>query len=365
MRRFDSISDALARFVAPFEREPGDWDDVLDRAGSGVARRRARLGPALVLATCVLAAVLALAPPFGLAGRVIDVFRDEGKPVPVGSLTRLDRQSLVFMFCNRLELVVPPGKPPEQRCLDGNPKIEEIANNGKRLYWKVTFPDGRTCLASGPVRGYRDTFGRGRSHVGSIGCPARLPTAKRPITVEAGISVDQGSPRARLLGARGLAAANVKTVGLVDESGNVLKEPVDGRSYEFLEPPQRSWVAIAAYDESGDELYRERLGLGGAARPRVDRDYKAPPPPPPPPLPQAAPLQHGESEAATIDVYRSGFVRVRFRSTTSRAYELLRPRGRDRRVPIACYDVAYGAGQWEVLGSGAYGQFGPEMRTVV
>lgn len=318
-----------------------------------------------MLAACVLVAVLALAPPFGLAGRVVDVFRDEGKPIPVASLTRIDRESLVYLFCNRLELATPPGKPPEQRCLDGNPKIEEIANNGKRLYWKVIFPDGRTCLASGSVRGHKDTFGRGRSHIGQIGCPARVPTAKKPITVEAAMSWDAGSPRARLVRASGLAASNVKTVGLVDDKGDVLKEPVEGRSYEFSAPPDKAWMVIAAYDESDDELYREPLRLEPLPRPPVNPDYEPPPPPPPPALPKAAPLQRAESPDATIDVYRSGFVRVRFKSTTGRAYELLRPRGRDSRIPISCFDVAYGAGHWEVLGSGAYGRFGPEMRTVV
>jgi hypothetical protein len=364
VRRFDSVSEALERFVAPFDRDRGEWDDVLDRVGVVAARRRRRLGPALVLAACVLAAVLALAPPFGLAGRFIDVFR-EGKPIPVTSLTRIDRDALVFMFCNRLELATPSGKPPERRCLDGNPKIEEIANNGERLYWKVTFPDGRTCLASGSVRGHRDTFGRGRSHIGQIGCPARVPTAKKPITVEMAMSFALGARRARLFRATGLAASNVETVGLVDDTGDVLKEPVDGHSYQFSAPPERAWIAIAAYDESGDELYREPLRLVHPPRPPVDRDYKAPPPPPPPALPKATPLQRAESEDATIDVYRSGFVRLRFKSTTGRAYDLLQPRGQDRRIPIMCYDVAYGAGHWEVLGSGAYGQFGPEMRTVV
>jgi hypothetical protein len=364
----DAVSEALERVVRPFTREGGDWGDVLRRAGEPGRPTRVRRRSALVLTACVVAAVVALAPPFGLAGRVVDAFRDEGKPVPVSSLTELDRDALVFMFCNRLELATPRGGRPERRCLDGNPRIEEIANNGNRLYWRVTFPDGRTCLASGLVRARRDTFGRGRSRIGSIGCPARLPTEQRPITTgDMAISISAGSNRARILHARGLAAPGVAEVGLVDEEGDVWKEPVEDQMYEISEPPDRAWVAIAAYDEAGEELHRERLRLVGPRAPptRIDRNVPPPPPPPPPPLPRAAPVQSAETADARVDVYRSGFVRVRLKSTTSRAYELIRPRTGDRRVPISCYDLAYGAGAWESIGSGAYGSFGLEMRTVV
>jgi hypothetical protein len=361
----DAVTDALERLVAHFKRERGDWGDVLERAGAASGPSRVRMRSVLVLTACVLAAVLAFAPPFGLAGRFVDAFREEGKPVPVSSLTALDREALIFMFCNRLELASPPGKRPEHRCLDGNPKIEEIANNGSRLYWRITFPDGRTCLASGLVRARRDTFGRGRSRIGSIGCPARVPTEKRPITTDdIAISIDAPGDRARILFARGLAAAGVAEVGLVDKQGDVLKAPVEDRMYEIVPPSDRSWVAIAAYDESGDELHRERLPVARPP-PRIDPNVTPPPPPPPPPLPQAAPLQSAETADARIDVYRSGFVRVRLKSPTSRAYELIRPRTGDRRVPISCFDVAYGGGAWETIGAGAYGTFGLEMRTVV
>jgi hypothetical protein len=366
MRRPNSVNEALERLVGSFDGEQSEWDDVLERAGHRPSRRR--LVPALLAASALLLAVIALVPPFGLAGRVVGLFRDEGKPVPVASLTRDDRASIVFSFCSRLELVTRPGKAPEKRCRDGEPMIEEIANNGMRLYWKITYPDGRTCLASGSVRGYRQ-YGGGRSHIGTIGCGGRglFPTTKQPITTDAAaMGFSRGDTRAKLVRLSGLAGEGVATVGLIEEDGDVLKEPVEGRTYDFGRPPDRPWTAVAAFDDSGKEVYRESLRLDvprlpprDAARPR------RPPPIPLPPLPKESPLQHAEVPEATVDVYRSGLVDVRFTSTTSRAHRLLRPRSVDPRIPVSCFNLAYGAGQWATIGSGSYGSFGRTMRAEV
>ncbi len=357
-----TLTEALARQVAPFEDAPHEWEDVLQRAGLPPRRRLRR---SLILVGAILTAIVVLAPPIGLAGRVVGLFEDKGKPVPVSSLTELDREMLVDSFCRRVDLVTPRGGRPRTRCLDGEPSIEEIARAKGRLYWKLTFPGGPTCLASGSSRGREDTFGRGRSHVGMIGCSQGIvPSPMRPITVDASLQLELGAARATLLGASGLAGAGVEQVGLVEQDGDVHKVPVEDRTYDFGRPPNRPWVAIAAFDDSDAEVYREPLHLRG---PRALPRTKAPPSRPVqlPALPKSAPIQHGETADATIDVFRSGFVAVRFKSTTGRAYRVLRPGPDYPRLPITCLDVAYGAGSWETLGLGVTTPFGRDMRALL
>ena len=130
------MKDLLDPLVEPFDDEPGDWDDVVERAG------RRRLPRKLALAAALAVLALALAVPFGLAGRVIGLFRDEGKPIPVASLSPFDRSVLVLSMCSHVQLVTPRGHAPEKRCADGPPTITEIANNGTRRYWKAVFPNG-------------------------------------------------------------------------------------------------------------------------------------------------------------------------------------------------------------------------------
>jgi hypothetical protein len=149
----DSPSDLLDRIVEPFDGEPDEWADVMKRAE---ANHRWRFPRALVLAATLLVIGLAIAAPFGLAGKVIGLFREGGKPVPVASLSPSDRSALILSMCSQVRLVTPTGRAPEKRCADANPRIEEIANDGTRLYWKATFSNGTKCLASGPVRGYRE-----------------------------------------------------------------------------------------------------------------------------------------------------------------------------------------------------------------
>jgi hypothetical protein len=353
----------LERHVPPFDGEPAEWEDVLMRADV----RRRRLPRTLALALAVVVGLLALTVPFGLAGRVVGLFRDEGKPVPLARLTATERAELIFMFCRRIDLVTSPGKPPEKQCREGEPAIEEIARSGNRVYWKVTYLGGRTCLVSGPVRPYRLLGGR-RSRFGQMRCgPNLFPTPKRPITADLPIVLKRGAPRARLLRATGLAGEGVASVGLIDESDDVLKTPVTGRVYDFGPLPDRPWVAIAAFDDSGDELYRQRLLLRAPEPPprTLRRPPKPPRKPPLPALPKGPPLQHADAPGATIDVYRSGLVAVRLTSTTSRGYRLIRPAGTDPTVSIGCARAAYGAGRWELLFSGGSAFFGREMRMVV
>ena len=361
----DSPRDVLDRIVEPFDAEPDDWADVLKRAQAPLAWRQ-RFPRALILTVALVVLALAAAAPFGLAGLVIGLFKNQGKPVPVASLSRSDRDALIFSMCSQVRLVTPAGKAPEKRCGDGEPRIVEIANNGTRLYWKATFPNGMECLASGSVRGYRE-YGGGRSHIGFMGCGKNsylFPTPKRPITVEAPTSWRVGDRRAKLLGASGLAGEGVASVGLIEKDGNVLKVDVKGRTYDFGRPPNREWESIAAYDASGKEVYRESLHLVARGSYIPSGPAKPPKRQPLPPLPKEPPVQHGEAPGATIDVYRAGLVAVHV-SKNARAYRLLRPGQADHRVSVGCEDVAYGAGHWETLGSGSYGTFGPEIRAFV
>ena len=360
----DSPRDLLDPIVESFDGESDDWADVLKRAEAPRPWRR-RFPRALVLAAALLVVGLAIAAPFGLAGKVIGLFREGGKPVPVASLSESDRSALILSMCSQVRLVTPAGKAPEERCADGDPRIEEIANNGTRLYWRATFPNGLECLASGRVRGYRETGG-GRSHIGRMSCGRNgnlFPTPKRPITVDAAMTF---SPRFRiqLLGAAGLAGDGVESVGLIETDGNVLKTSVEGRTYDFGRPPNRKWESIAAYDASGKEVYRESLHLDGRPPSRRSGPAKQPRAKPLPPLPKQDPVQHGEVPGATIDVYRSGLIAVHL-DKNGGPYELLRPGKGYPSVGIGCSDVAYGAGHWATLGGGSYGTFGPEIQTAV
>jgi hypothetical protein len=361
-----NVDETLEGLVQPFDSEAAEWDDVLARADVAGASRPG-LPRALIVAVAVVVGLLVLTVPFGLAGRVVGLFRDEGKPVPTSSLSRFDRESIIFSFCNRLRLVTPAGQAPEKRCLDGEPKIEEIANSGTRLYWKITYPGGQTCLASGSVRGYRQ-HGGGRSHIGMMGCGGRnlFPTPRRPITVDAVMHFGRGDTRAKLYRLSGLAGEGVAAIGLIEEDGDVLEKSVEGRTYDFGRPPDRKWTAVAAFDDSDKEVFREPLRLERPRRPPVDAEPPSRPQRQPlPPLPRQPPVQHAETDEATIDVYRSGLVDVRLKSTTSRAYRLLRPHSTDQRVPVGCFNLAYGAGQWEAIGSFSYGTFGRTLRTSV
>jgi hypothetical protein len=358
----DSPRDVLDRLVEPFDSEAGDWVDVVRRA------RHRRLSRKLALAAALIVLVLVLAVPLGLAGQVIGLFKDEGKPVPVASLSSADRSVLVLMMCGRVELVAPPGKAPVKRCADPEPTITEVGNDGVRRYWKVSYPNGIRCLASGRVRGYRQ-IGGGRSFIGQMGCgkdPDLFPNPRRPITVDEAISLEVGDRHARLFRASGLAGEGVAEVGLVEKSGEVLKTEVKGRTYTFDRPPDREWDSIAAYDASGDEVYRESLHVDVPRRPPAVRPRPAKPPPRPlPPLPKLPPFQHGEAPGATIDVYRSGFVAVHL-DPRSPAYDLLRPRsGSDRHIGITCARFAYGAGRWASLAWGAGANFGPDIRAAI
>jgi len=334
------------RFAGLGGRDDGDWNDV---------RRRARQRSRRVAVLVATVAVALVATGFGLGGQALGLFDNSGTPVPLEKLSERDRQTAVFSLCQHITLVSRPGREPVERCLDGEPKVTEIANDGKTFYWKLSYPNGVTCLASGPVEGFRDP-NRGPTHIGMMGCnvgaPTErvVPTPKRPITTNLAFTMDPGDGLARITNASGLVGSGITNVGLVALHGSVLKTTVKGKTYDFGRPiPTRDWVAITAYDESGKEVHRERISVAHRPSGPPLENLKQPAPSPLPPLPAGRPIQHGETPVATIDVYRSSSVAVHFSSMKSDIYRTLERTGG---ATLACGDVAFGAGRWLVVAGG-------------
>jgi hypothetical protein len=324
--------------------DDGNWDEV-----RGKARRRSRRTAALVAAVAVALVVTGL----GFGGDVAGLF-EHGKPVPLSSLSESDRQIAVFSLCRRIELVSRPGQPPREQCGDGVPEVREIANDGTRFYWKLSYPTGFTCLASGPVHGHPDADG-GYSKIAMLGCNVGapsysvVPTLKRPITVDIALAMKAHESLARVTRASGLAGRGITSVGLVAKGGLVLKTDVKGHTYDFGHAvPPRDWIAIAAYDGSGKQVYREPVFIHpSVGRRPINPHYR---PPPLPPLPSGPPLQHGETVGATIDVYASKLVAAHFDSVNSEVYRRLE---KGAGPGLYCGDVAFGAGRWLVVAGGS------------
>jgi hypothetical protein len=348
------------RFSALAGPADGDWGDVRRRA-------RRRLGKVVV---AVAALVVALgAAGLAIGGEVIGLFADHGKRVPLSSFPERDREMLVASMCRHPVLRERPGKRPESFCREGEPTVEEIANDGSQVHYRVRYPWGLTCVASGPVGGRHDpSFGD--SKIGTLGCNAGapghklVPTPKRPITVDASLGASARHPRVRLLRVAGLAGRGVTNVGLVAKTGPPMKTPVRGYAYSFRSIPDRPWVAIAAYREGGREIYREPLlGVGrafpGASPPAKSSVWS----PGPPKRPSEAPLQHAAVSDAVADVYRNGVVLLRFRSTSSEAYRrlVLSSRASSNTAGFDCLKVAFGSGRWKTLGGGANAHVGRTM----
>jgi hypothetical protein len=349
------------RFAALTGPQDGDWREV-----SRHVRRRG--GRVAVVAAGVLVALVAAG--FAVGGQVIGLFADHGQRVPLSSFTPRDRRLLVESLCKRLTITQSPGREPQTVCRDGEPTVEKIADDGAEVHWRVRYPWGLTCIASGRVGGYRNP-NQGDSKIGTLGCNAGapghklVPTPKRPITVDGSFGASTAHPHIRLLDLSGLAGQGIASVGLVPKTGAPLKTDVRGNAYSFRSIPDRRWVAVAAYDEQGREVYREPLLGVGDAIPRSTRQLGKPHvwSPKPPPRPDEPPLQHSVSSQGTADVYRNGVVEFRFASTTSEAYRRLERSARHSSgvVGMGCNTVAFGASRWTTLGGGSNARVGPEM----
>jgi hypothetical protein len=338
-----ALRDRFSGLVGPAD---GDWREVERRA-------RRRLGIRVLVA--VVALVLAAA---GLAvgGKVIGVFDVEGKRIPLASLSAQEKELLVTSLCRHVFLRVVPGKAPEQVCRDGNPTIEQIANDGSVAHYRIRYPWGVTCLASGPA--HHRTL---RTLSCNVGSPNHklVPTPKQPITVDDQFAMTPDRSFLRITKLSGLAGVGVARVELVARDGSSVATDVRGNAYSFKTIPDRFWVSIRAIDNAGSEVYREPVHL--EIPPSLSLS-KSPPRisfPEQPARPAGRPLQHAATPVASADVYRNGVVAIRFASTASDAYRRL---ARRRAVGIDCGKVAYGAGRWQELAAGFTPRFGPEVR---
>ena len=345
--RFRERFDALA---GPAD---ADWSDV---------RRRARRRTERVVVAVAALAVGLVAAGLAVGGEVIGLFDVHGKQIPLGSLSQRDQEMLVTSMCPHPEIRSAPGSPPKASCREGDPTIEEIANDGSQTHYRIRYPWGLTCVASGPVGGRHDpTFGD--SIIRTLGCNAwapghkLVPTPSRPITVDASLGSSAKDPRIRLLRLSGLAGRGVTSVGLVAKTGPPLHTPVRGNAYSFGSIPARHWIAVAAYDEGGKEVYREPLhGLGASApKLRLHPSKSSVWSPGPPKRPNGAPLQHATTHEAVADVYRNGVVELRFTSTSSEAYRrLIRSSAASSNTAgVSCLKVAFGGGRWKSIGGGS------------
>ena len=347
------------RFEALTGPADGDWSDVRRRA-------RRRTGKLVVAAAALLVALGAAGLAVG--AEVIGLFDVHGKRIPLNSLSQRDKELLVTSMCPHPGLRADPGKSPKAFCREGAPTIEEIANDGSQVHYRIRYPWGMTCVASGPVGGRHDpTFGDSR--ITNLGCNAGtagykvVPTPKRPITVDASLGSSAKSRRLRLLRLSGLAGRGVTSVGLVAEGGAPQKAPVRDHAYSFGSIPDRLWTAVAAYDRNGREVYREPLL--GVRRPvaRLATAKSSVWSPGPPKRPNEAPLQHETTAEAVADVYQNGVVELRFNSTSSEAYRRLvrSSQASSDTAGVDCLKVAFGGGRWRSIGGGANAHVGQTM----
>jgi hypothetical protein len=347
------------RFDALAGPPDGDWRDVTRRV-----KRRTRRVAALV----AVALVALVATGFGVGGTVIGLFDVHGKRIPLSSLSERDREMLVTSMCPHPEFRSTPGRAPEPSCREGEPTIEEIASDGSQAHYRIRYPWGLTCLASGPAGGYRNPA-FGRSLIGSMGCNAwapglrLVPTPQRPITVDATMGSRAGHPGVMLLRVSGLAGDGIARVALVGRHHTRLSTAVQGRAYSFPRIPARPWKAVAAIDAAGREVYREPLFGYRPPRPLVHPRH---PPPPPPTRPVGPPLQTAATTVASLSVYRN-FVVLRFSSTTTEAYSHLARSARNTHghVTLTCLSVAYGGGHWKNLGFGVNPPLGHVLKMPV
>jgi hypothetical protein len=130
------------RFEALAGRPDGDWGDVTRRV-----KRRTRKVAALV----AVALVALVATGFGIGGTVIGLFDVHGERIPLSSLSERDREMLVTSMCPHPEFRTTPGRAPTPACQEGEPSVEEIADDGSQAHYRIRYPWGLTCAASGPV----------------------------------------------------------------------------------------------------------------------------------------------------------------------------------------------------------------------
>jgi hypothetical protein len=348
------------RFAALAGPTDGDWRDV---------RRRARRRTGIVLVAAAVVLVALGGAGLAIGARVIGFFDVHGKRIPLSSLSEQEREFLVISMCPHPTLRTAPDRVPKPSCREGEPAIEEIASDGSLAHYRITYPWGLRCLATGRAGGFRNpTFGR--RLIGSMGCnrgfPVRslLPTPRRPITFDVTGYSTRTHPQLLMLRVSGLAGDGIARIALLTPSGHRVVTAVRDHAFSFSPVPKRRWI-VAALGPAGRVLYREPL-FGGRPPP-----HERPPPRPKarrrPIGPVGQPVQQASTGLASVDVYRTGFVVLRFNSTTSTAYQRLSRSSRhsNGNIGLTCGTVAYGAGRWEHLGGGVSRPLASTVRSTV
>lgn len=326
----------------------GDWGDVRRRA-----RSRSRKTAALAVAALALVFV-----GVGLGADLIGIFDPHGKRIALESLSPQDRSLVELARCKREDFARTADGAPRVVCLDGEPTIEEIANDGYEFRWSVRYPSGAVCTATGRVGGF-DVEPPYAIGIYDCSPKPRYPTPNRPITADVAISASNDHPEAQLFEVSGLAGSGIESVGLVEGDGSVLRTPVRGRAYSFHDIPDRPWVALAAFDAKGREVYREPLRYKRETG-SAPSSNRVPTAPPQPRRPAEPPAQHASSEAASVDAYENGVVALRLGEA---AYRLLMDLWNGvSPIGVGCARVAFGSGKW--AGTGGFGS-APAARELV
>jgi hypothetical protein len=317
----------------------GDWGDVRRRA-----RSRSHRTAAVVVAALALVFV-----GVALGADLIGVFEPHGKWIPLESLSPQDRSLVELAMCNREDFARTADGAPRVVCMDDEPTIEEIANDGYEFRWSVRYPSGAVCTATGRVRG----FGAEARHaIGMYDCSAsaaeqRYPRPDRPITADVAISASSDHPEAQLFEVSGLAGSGIESVGLVESDGSVLRTPVRGRAYSFRDIPDRPWVALAAFDAKGQEVYREPLRYKRETG-NAPSSTQVPAVPARPQRPSGAPVQRLATDAAFLEAFANGVVSLRLGDAAY--HRLMEVSDGVSPVTVVCGRLAFGAGRWQTIG---------------
>jgi hypothetical protein len=329
MSTFNSVSEALELYVAPFDQEPQAWADVLRRAGieghssaqpaprpEVALRRRFRWSRRRVIAASIAAVVVALVatPAFGIGGLLLDLIGRTNVPFKQGQTAPFEVRRDFF----DLSLYAPPGMGP-QAIAARTRKVGVFQIRGRaRVLYVAPTKNGGYCWM------FTDTFGgcniwRKRGSISPYllgltwqGSPDRADPQGRP--------TDDKHQYATLVGGD-ILAPNAHTLQVEYEDGS--KTPIP---FTFVSKPIAAgfflWAipsghdrpgirvrAVSVLDVNGRVLAREPIRYPTRPRrlphmpPVKPRPQLLPSPRHPAPRP---PLQKGEAKGVTVTAGRNG-----------------------------------------------------------
>jgi hypothetical protein len=331
MSTFNSVSEALELYAAPFDEEPADWDDVLRRAGIGdilsplsaPRRRRFAWSRRRLIAAAVAAVLVALlaTPALGLGGLLLDLIGRTNVPFRQGKTAPFEVKRDFF----DLTLFAPPGMGP-QAIVEQTRKVGvfDIRGRTRVLYVAPTKKRGYCWVFTDAFGGCRDT--RGTPHPESTergavrtdllgvtwqGSSFRFDDQGRPI----------GKPEHTTQVGGDILATNAHTLQVEYEDGSktpipfiFVSKPIAAGFFLYAIPsgherPGTRVRAVSALDVDGRVLARQPISYRTVprrlphpppvnARPPVRRSPQLPRPTPP--------LQTGEAEGVTVTAGRNG-----------------------------------------------------------